>query len=398
MSNVLLTTDSAELQALVHEASGGTCIAVPAHPLPDEPAQLLAQLQHESLPDILVLDATRAPEEALALAARFDRELPGTGVVLVGDPRALAGAAMRVGVRDVVSPDIDVEGLRASLDHVGGAVLARRALPGSAASGVPMPNAPALNAPGRVLTVLSPKGGAGKTTVSTNLAIGLAEAAPGAVVLVDLDVQFGDVATALSLDPEYTLDDVVHGAALRDPIAMKTHLTQHPSGLSVVCAPENPAVADTITAEQVSALLRSLAAQFRFVVVDTAAGLEARTLAALDHTTDPVLLTTFDVPGARGMRKEIATLRELGMLTNARQVVLNFADPKAGLSVSDVEATIRSRVDLTIPFSKAVTASLNTGTPLLQHKPKDTASKQLRKLLALYAGPRPATQRTRKPA
>ncbi|MGM1028536.1 MAG: AAA family ATPase [Actinomycetota bacterium] len=345
------------------------------------------------MPDILVLDATRAPEEALALAARFDRELPGTGVVLVGDPIALAGAAMRVGVRDVVSPDIDIEGLRASLEHVSGTVLARRAAPASVAAGMPAPISP-----GRVLTVLSPKGGAGKTTVSTNLAIGLAEAAPGAVVLVDLDVQFGDVATALSLDPEYTLDDVVHGAALRDPIAMKTHLTQHPSGLSVVCAPENPAVADTITAEQVSALLRSLAAQFRFVVVDTAAGLEARTLAALDHTTDPVLLTTFDVPGARGMRKEIATLRELGMLTNTRQVVLNFADPKAGLSVSDIEATIRSRVDLTIPFSKAVTASLNTGTPLLHHRPKDAASKQLRKLLALYATSSPRTPARRSKA
>lgn len=382
MSNVLLTTDSADLQTRVHQASGGTCIAVPSHPLPAEPAQLLAQLQHDSLPDILVLDATRAPGEALALAARFDRELPGTGVVLIGDPAEISVAAMRAGVRDVLAPDTDTEALRIALDRVGQAVLARR----TQAGGVAVPAVGAMNVPGRVLTVLSPKGGAGKTTVATNLAIGIAQSAPGSVVLVDLDVQFGDVATALSLDPEYTLDDVVHGAAVRDPIALKTHLTQHPSGLSVVCAPDNPAVADSITPDQVSALLAMLSTQFRYVVVDTAAGLEARTLAALDHTTDPVLLTTFDVPGARGLRKEIATLRELGMLTNARQVVLNFADPKAGLSVSDVEATIRSRVDLTVPFSKAVTASLNTGTPLLQQKPNDAASKQLKKLLAYYVG------------
>lgn len=379
MSNVLLSTDSAELQARVHEASGGTCIALPSHPLPVEPSQLLAQLQHQSLPDVLVLDATQAPDAALALAARFDRELPGTGVVLVGDPTELSVPAMRAGVRDVVPPDIDTMALRASLEGVAQAVVARRVSSG----GLP---GPASQVPARVLTVLSPKGGAGKTTVATNLAIGLAESAPGAVVLVDLDVQFGDVATALSLEPEYTLDDVVHGAALRDPIALKTHLTYHDSGLSVVCAPENPAAADTITPDQVSALLTMLAGQFRFVVVDTAAGLEARTLAALDHTTDPVLLTTFDVPGARGLRKEIATLRELGMLTSARQVVLNFADPKAGLSVADVEATIRSRVDLTVPFSKAVTASLNTGVPLLHQKPKDMASKQLRKLLSVYTG------------
>ncbi|MFA4841100.1 MAG: P-loop NTPase, partial [Agrococcus sp.] len=366
----------------VHAAAGGNCIAVPAHPIPADPAQLLAQLRHDSLPDIVVLDASRAPQDALALAARFDRELPGTGVVLIGDPGAISVAAMRAGVRDVLPADTDTESLRVALDRVGAAVLARRAQVGI----MPTPAPIAQAAPGRVLTVLSPKGGAGKTTIATNLAVGLAQTAPGSVVLVDLDVQFGDVATALSLEPEFTLDDVVHGAALRDPIAMKTHLTHHPSGLSVVCAPDNPAAADTITPEQVSALLSLLATQFRFVVVDTAAGLEARTLAALDHTTDPLLLTTFDVTGSRGLRKEIATLRDLGMLTNARQVVLNFADPKGGLSVADVEATIRSRVNLTIPISKAVTASLNTGTPLLQQKPNDAASKQLRKLLTYYAG------------
>lgn len=382
MTNVLLTTDSSELEARVHAAAGGSCIAVPAHPIPADPAQLLAQLRHDSLPDIVVLDASRAPQDALALAARFDRELPGTGVVLIGDPGAISVAAMRAGVRDVLPADTDTESLRVALDRVGAAVLARRAQVGI----MPTPAPIAQAAPGRVLTVLSPKGGAGKTTIATNLAVGLAQTAPGSVVLVDLDVQFGDVATALSLEPEFTLDDVVHGAALRDPIAMKTHLTHHPSGLSVVCAPDNPAAADTITPEQVSALLSLLATQFRFVVVDTAAGLEARTLAALDHTTDPMLLTTFDVTGSRGLRKEIATLRDLGMLTNARQVVLNFADPKGGLSVSDIEATIRSRVDLTIPISKAVTASLNTGTPLLQQKPNDAASKQLRKLLTYYAG------------
>ena len=90
MSNVLLATDSSDLRTRIHDASGGTCIAVPSDPLPAEPMQLLAQLQHETLPDILVLDASRAPEAALALAARFDRELPGTGVVLIGNPDALS--------------------------------------------------------------------------------------------------------------------------------------------------------------------------------------------------------------------------------------------------------------------------------------------------------------------
>ncbi len=387
MSNVLLATDSRDLHARVHEAAGGTCIAIPSSPMPTQPAQLLAQLNHQTLPDVLVLDASIAPEEALALAERFDRELPGTGVVLVGDPDGLASVAMRIGVRDIVAPDATVETMAQVLGRVAGVMQVRRTARDSIGSLVPA----AAQAPGRVLTVLSPKGGAGKTTVATNLAIGLAEAAPGAVALVDLDVQFGDVATALSLEPEYSLDDVVHGAALRDPIALKTHLTPHESGLSVICAPESPVAADSITAEQVSALLGILSTQFRYVVVDTAAGLEPRTLAALDHTTDPVLLSTFDVPGARGLRKELATLRELGMLPEGRQVLLNFADPKAGLSVADVEATIRSQVDFTFPHSKAVTASMNAGVPLLQQKPRDPVAKELRKLVGRYAS-HPALQ------
>jgi pilus assembly protein CpaE len=235
-----------------------------------------------------------------------------------------------------------------------------------------------------VLSVLSPKGGAGKTTISTNLAVALAKGDPGSVVLVDLDLQFGDVATALGIDPDYTLDDVVRGTALSDPIALKSHLAQHASGLSVLCAPESPAAAERIGPEQISALLVALSQQFRHVVVDTPPGLDGTTLAALDHTTDPLLLTTFDVPGARGLAKEMAALRELGMLTHARQVVLNFSNPGSGLSVRDVEATIQSKVDLTIPHSKAATAAMNMGEPIVLRKPRDPIAKQLAKLAAYY--------------
>lgn len=380
MSNVLLATDSTELHARVYEAALGACLVLPAHPMPSEPAQLLGQLKHESLPDVLVLDATHAPREAIALAARFDAELPGTGLVLIGDPERLSLSALRAGVRDVVPATADVEMLRETINRVSRSVLALRSPTQQAAV------VQAATVQGRVLTVLSPKGGAGKTTISTNLAVGLAEAAPGQVVLVDLDVQFGDVATALALEPEHTLDEIVLSGALNDPIALKTRMTLHSSGLSVICAPETPAAADALTTDQVSALVELLAGQFRFVVIDTPPGLGPLTLAALDHTTDPVLVTTYDVTGVRGLAKELANLRELGMLTSARQIVLNFADPKGGLSVQDIEATIQARVDLTIPHSKAVTPALNTGVPLLRHKPRDPVTKQMRKLIAYYTG------------
>lgn len=379
MTNVLLVTDASELHARVHDAAGGACVALPAHPMATEPRHLLALTGSPVVPDVVVLDATRSALEVLELAARIDRELPATGVVLVGDVVALSIDAMRAGVRDVLPADVDVDEIRATLARVGEWARVRAGTPATPATAPTM-----LEAPGRVLSVLSPKGGAGKTTISTNLAVALAKEEPGTVVLVDLDLQFGDVATALGITPEFTLDDAVVGSALTDPIALKTHLALHPSGLSVLCAPETPAAAERIGAEQISALLSSLALQFKHVVVDTSPGLDATTLAALDHTTDPLLLSTFDVPGARGLAKEMAALRELGMLTHARQVVLNFSNPGAGLTVRDVEATIQSKVDLTIPHSKAATAAMNLGEPLVIGKPRDPVAKQLLKLAAYY--------------
>jgi pilus assembly protein CpaE len=242
-----------------------------------------------------------------------------------------------------------------------------------------------------VISVVSPKGGVGKTTVATNLAVGLAGTAPQATVLVDLDLQFGDVASGLDLDPEYYLPAAVRGPAATDTMVLKTFLTLHETGLYVLCAPEVPVDADGITAEDVARLLRMLAAEFRYVVVDTAPGLSDHTLAAMDETTDLVLLTSMDVPGLRGLRKELDTLRELKLLERHTQVVVNFADPSSGLSRADVEATIGAPVDLMLPRSKAAPASVNLGVPLLQSGVRDPMTKQLRALVSCFtAGVLPA--------
>ena len=136
-------------------------------------------------------------------------------------------------------------------------------------------------------------------------------------------------------------------------MVLKTFLTQHPSGLYAVCGAESPAAGDTVTADDVTRLLAALSREFRYVVVDTAPGLSEQTLAALDRATDVVMLTSMDVPGVRGLRKELDVLRELCMIPAGRHVVMNFADPKGGLSVRDVETTIGTGVDVVLPRSKA---------------------------------------------
>jgi pilus assembly protein CpaE len=375
---VVLGAADEELVLRVKEATDGDVHVLPTGRLPADPARLFEQLVDGELPEVLLIGPQAAPQEVFGLAARLDVQCPGITVVLLADPTPETWRkAMRAGVRDLLPPTADAGAIRAAVERAGAAAAERRR--------VLRPVEETARYTGRVITVASPKGGVGKTTVAANLAIGLTESAPQSTVLVDLDVQFGDVASALGLVPEYALPDVAHGPASEDTMVLKTFLTQHPSGLYAVCGAESPAAGDTVTAADVTRLLTSLAREFRYVVVDTAPGLSEQTLAALDRATDVVMLSSMDVPGVRGLRKELDVLRELCMIPAGRHVVMNFADAKGGLSVRDVETAIGTGVDVVVPRSAAVPASTNQGVPILAGGRRDPAAKELRRLVARFA-------------
>ena len=379
MSRVVLAGADEDLVLRVKQAAEGDVHLLPPGRLPSDPSRLFEQLTDGELPDVLVIGPGASPDAVLTLAARLDVQTPGISVVLITEAsQQLWQAAMRSGIRDLLPPSAGVPDIRDALDRASQAAAGRRRVLRPA-------NEPDRYT-GRVITIASPKGGVGKTTVSTNLAIGLTASAPQSTVLVDLDVQFGDVASALGLTPEYTLPEAVRGPASEDTMVLKTFLTQHPSGLYAVCGAESPAAGDTVTADDVSRLLASLAREFRYVVVDTAPGLSPQTLAALDRASDVVMLTSMDVPGVRGLRKELDVLRELCMIPAGRHVVMNFADPKGGLSVRDVELAIGAGVDVVLPRSSSVPPSTNQGVPLVQSgRRRDPMVKELRRLVARFA-------------
>ena len=378
MSRVVLAGAGEDLILRVKQATEGDVHVLPPGRLPSDPARLFEQLVDGELPEVLLVGPHAPAPEVLTLAARLDVQSPGIAVVLMADPSPeMWQAAMRAGIRDLLAPDADVAEIHAALERAGRAAASRRR--------VLRPVTETERYAGRVITIASPKGGVGKTTVSTNLAIGLTAHAPQSTVLVDLDVQFGDVASALGLLPEYTLPDAVHGPASEDTMVLKTFLTQHPSGLYAVCGSESPAAGDTVSGEDVSRLLASLAREFRYVVVDTAPGLSEQTLAALDRASDVIMLTSMDVPGVRGLRKEMDVLRELCMIPAGRHVVMNFADPKGGLTVRDVEMAIGTGVDVVLPRSKAVPGSTNQGVPIISSHRRDPMAKELHRLVARFA-------------
>ncbi|MFJ5954759.1 CpaE family protein [Paenarthrobacter sp. NPDC092416] len=328
-------------------------------------------------PEVMILGPGVNPNDALKLATVFDLQYPEISLLLVSEPEPdIVLRAMHSGIRDVVSPEIEVNELRVLLER---ACLAsasrRRGMQPAAESGTDR---------GRVIAVMSPKGGVGKTTVATNLAVGLGAVAPMGVVIVDLDLQFGDVASGLLLEPEHSITEAVHGPAAQDSMVLKAFLTVHPAGIYALCAPQKPSDSDYITADHVTRLINQLATEFKYVVVDTAPGLGEHCLATLELATDGVWVCGMDVPSIRGLRKCFSVLRELQLLPQNRHTVLNFADRKSGISVQDVEATIGVPIDTVIPRSRNLPFSTNRGVPVLQGTTRDSATKGLRKLVERF--------------
>ncbi|MFD1719933.1 AAA family ATPase [Amnibacterium endophyticum] len=245
---------------------------------------------------------------------------------------------------------------------------------------------------GRLLAVLSPKGGVGKTTLAASVAAALAADHPGGVVLVDADLQFGDVAAVLDMEPERTLPDLVAGPIGHDDLILKTLLEQHASGPFVVCGARSPEEGDRVSPEQLGALLSGLRRGFRWVVVDTTPALGEHTLAVLDRASDALAVSSLSVPGLRALRTELAVLTRIGFRPRTLTCVLNQVGPAAGLTEADAARILERRIDAVVPHSRAVAVATNRGVPVVVERPRDRASRAIARLVKHLDGA--ATRRT----
>jgi pilus assembly protein CpaE len=366
---LLLTPDDRHEERVRAVLGPGTSIArIDSVVLGEDPRYAVPMiLDHYGDPDVIFVGPKIDVEYALDYAYEFDLQRPDVSVIVFATASAdVLGEALHAGVRDVVDP-------LAGDDRILDAYKRATEATSRARSHTIVEERAATEPGGRVIAVVSPKGGSGKTTIATNLAVGLANMASGQVAIVDLDLQFGDVATALQLMPEHSVADAARTVSTLDPMSLKVLLTHHPVDLYALCAPESPAEGERITATQTTSIMKLLQQEFRYVVIDTAAGLGEHTLAALETATDVVLICAMDVPGVRSFRKTLVTLDQIGLTTALRHIVLTRADSRVGLNIEDIERTIGRGIDVTIPSTRAVPLSINQGTPILQSEQRRSA-------------------------
>lgn len=388
MSRYILVSRSAEYEARLQQLLGSRLTVIESAHLAEGPQAIFARSPRR--PSIALLGPLLTFEETKALGDGLMERFPEIGVVVVRDGRGdLEDWIDGMSIHAVLPPDADestIESLLERLDQRGQELEdelpeVRFSVADDAALPVlPTPAVIDESAVSRVIAVVAPKGGQGKTTVAINLATGLAEVAPNSVVLVDADLQFGDIAHSLDLPLRRTLEELID----RDAVTVKTTLMHHSDDFFVIPAPRSPEDADLVGPAALGALLRQLSEIFRYVIVDTTPGLGEHTLAVLESSSDALFVSALTVPSLRALHSELKTLEKIDLLPLQRRMVLNFVDRDGGLKVKDAATITGVPVDVVIPRSSAAVLAANRGVPLIHHDVRDAAAKALRELVTAY--------------
>ncbi len=239
----------------------------------------------------------------------------------------------------------------------------------------------------RVIAVFSPKGGAGTTTIAVNLATWLASQVPGSTVILDLDAQFGQVATHLNLTPRQTIHEVAGDeATLREAGLFTAALERHSSGLQVLGG-STQLTAGGLAEGTVRTLLSTASSAFQFVVVDAGSSIDAGTETALTQATDLIVVLTPEFPAIKAVHAFGELLTNDTQGTAEVSYVLNEIFARELLRLPDIEEALGTKVALTIPYDAfAFLKSVNEGVPVVVGAPKSPAALQLGRFAARLAG------------
>lgn len=248
----------------------------------------------------------------------------------------------------------------------------------------PIDGGPIVGRARRSVAVFSPKGGAGTTTIATNVAVVAAQGRPDRVLLIDLALQFGGIATHLNLRPKQTLADLVRDdSALREPELLRAHAVRHESGLHVLAAPAAPEATETVTAQHVGKIMATALETYERVIIDAGSTLDERTLTVFEAVDTVILPVYAEIAALRAMHVLVEYLRETGSVAAKSIFVLNSPFAREILKRRDVEGALGAAVTFELPYDAFLyLKAVNEGIPVVVGAVRSAAAEKLVQLAA----------------
>lgn len=324
--------------------------------------------------DVAIVGPAFAHEAGVAeMALMFDVR-PSLPLVLVTDAlnTEVLKAALRTGFKDVIEAPLTLRkveeafGLLDQLASREDSMMQRK------------------NQIGKVVTIMSPKGGAGKTMTTVNVALSLAQwGDPARVVILDADLQFGDVCISLQVDPKHTIVDAARDVDKLDEPLLESLLARHASGMRVLSAPLEPSLADEVSTQVVVKTIGMLKRMFEYIVIDTAPFLDEPVLSILERSDVVLLVVDMDLPSVKNAKLALDTLRLIKFPFEKIKLVLNRVNSKARLDIDELERSLGLEVQAAVSSDKLVPRAVNEGEPVVSLYPRSRVARDLRSVARL---------------
>ena len=334
----------------------------------------------ELQPDVILMDINMPVMDGIAATEILTVEAPQSSIIIMsvqGEQEYLRRAMIAGAKNYLVKPFTGDELLQAVKQVY---LLAQKRITIAQTASNPLKQ-------GKVIAVFSTKGGIGKTTIASNVAVALAAQTGAKVGIVDADLQFGDVALFLNIAPKATIADLVREVDHLDAALIEDHLSVFNESVSVLPAPLRPEHAELIHGTHLAAILGTMRTMFDYIIVDTAPSFTDAMLTVLDAADQILVISSMDLPSIKNVKLCLEIMESLEYHRDKIKVVLNRADSLGGMEPREVQESLQYPFVSTLPSDgRTVVYSVNRGIPFVTSNPEAGVSKGIFALAATIAG------------